>query len=443
MIAAESLSKDTLESPFVEAYERSRLTNGTVDSLAALREQALGHFLEAGFPPPKSEAWKYTNIRRKLSHPFDLTPASAPAETVGAAVEAASIDGLDAERIVLLNGRFVSDRSSLDSRTTEIVDLKEAVRVETFREHLGKYATPDRDSFVALNTAFAGEGVALHQKRTAGPARPVHIVNIVTGGDTMTQPRVLAVVDAGAELTVIETVHVLGEGASFVNSVLEGFVGAGGRVDYYRLQDGGDGLSAVTNAYFYQEESSHATCTTVTLSGDLIRNNVVMHPDGPHCESHLFGLFVGQGSLHVDNHTLVDHAKPDCFSNELYKGVLDDKSTGVFNGRVLVRRDAQKTNAYQSNKSIVLSDGATMNAKPELEIYADDVQCSHGATTGRLDAEALFYLRSRGLTERQARSMLLLAFVRDVLENIRPGALREYIDHLLEDRIGRRRHPAL
>jgi Fe-S cluster assembly protein SufD len=200
------------------------------------------------------------------------------------------------------------------------------------------------------------------------------------------------------------------------------------------VQDLGDVATEVYNLQVYQERDSRFTTHTVTLSGALIRNNLSFLPYAENCETHLFGLFMGRGRMHVDNHTLVDHARPNCFSNELYKGILEDESTGVFNGKVYVRQDAQKTNAYQSNKSIVLSDRANMYSKPELEIYADDVKCSHGATTGQIDPEALFYLRARGLSERLATALLLQAFAKDVVDNIRIAPLREMLDAYIVDR---------
>ena len=192
----------------------------------------------------------------------------------------------------------------------------------------------------------------------------------------------------------------------------------------------------VSKTEVYQQGESVFSMYTITLTGDVVRNNLTVVPDGEFCETHLYGLSLPIGDTHVDNHTLVDHAKPNCMSNELYKTVLDDSSSGVFNGKVFVRRDAQKTNAFQENKSILLTEKATMNAKPELEIYADDVKCSHGATTGQLDPEALFYLRSRGIPERQARGMLLHAFARDVIDQIKIEPLRELLDRRVTERFG-------
>ncbi len=433
-----AVTGDTLEARIATAFEENiARSNGSNEWLAGVRRDAFARFRDMGFPAARDEAWKYTNIGKVLARPFNAVTGAPAAELRKAEIGRFSIADLDADIAVLVDGVFRRDLSDIQNGAISVQPLEEAMNDGGAVRHLTRYANPDTDSFLALNTSFLGSGIAL-RKTSAAPARPVHIINIATGGDRLVQPRILIVAEPGREMTVIETCHIVGSGDVLVNAVAEAFVGSRARLDYYRIQDAGSSYSAINNAYIYQEAESHASCTTATLSGNVIRNNVVMHPDGEHCESHLFGIFVGQDSLHIDNHTLVDHAKPNCFSNELYKGVLDDESTGVFNGRVLVRRDAQKTNAYQSNKSIILSDRATMNAKPELEIYADDVKCSHGATTGRLDAEALFYLRSRGLTRDQANTMLLLAFVRDVVENIRLDEVRATIDRLLEVRLSGR-----
>ncbi len=436
MIAVDSpTSTKSLEEPFIDAFNATRQEGGSPDALYEVRRRGYESFVEMGFPSSRDESWKYTNVGKVLALPHEISVIAAIDDVEERDVAPFLVDGLESDTVVLLDGRIVPHLTRVSGKGAYISGLREAVRNESVLAHIGRYATDESNSFIALNTAFASDGLVIHATRGMQAPAPIHVVNLVSGSERFVQPRILVIVEPEANLTVIESQHVLGNGRAFVNSVSEAYVGEQARLDYHRLQDGGRAFSAVTNANFYQERTSYASCSTVTLSGNMIRNNVVMHPDGEHCESHLFGLFVGQDDLHIDNHTLVDHARPNCFSNELYKGVLDGTSTGVFNGRVLVRRDAQQTNAYQSNKSIVLSDGASMNAKPELEIYADDVKCSHGATTGRLDEEAMFYLRSRGLSKGKARTMLLLAFVRDVIENIRPDALKEHLDAILQHRL--------
>jgi Fe-S cluster assembly protein SufD len=439
MIAVDSPSvRNPLEKAFVEAFKSSSAANVPADALTELRNQGFEDFVATGLPDIKDEAWKYTNIQKALDHPLRVGAAASIDGIDERDLAAFRIEGLGSDRIVLFDGKIVPKLTRVEAAHVSVSTLSEQWQDDGVRRYVGHFVNSQDNGFAALNTAFLRDGLVIRARSTSGESEPIHIVHLSSGTDRFVQPRILVIVDPGAELTLVESQHVMGSGRVFVNSVAEAVVGSAAKLDYCRIQDGGSKCSTVSNAYFYQEEDSHATCTTITLSGDMIRNNVVMHPDAERCESHLFGLFVGREDLHIDNHTLVDHAKPNCFSNELYKGVLDGRSTGVFNGRVLVRRDAQQTNAYQSNKSIVLSDDATMNAKPELEIYADDVKCSHGATTGRLDDEAMFYLRSRGLSEKQARTMLLLAFVRDVLENIRSTALREHIDGILQVRLAGR-----
>jgi Fe-S cluster assembly protein SufD len=204
-------------------------------------------------------------------------------------------------------------------------------------------------------------------------------------------------------------------------------------MDHVRIVDEADASVHVHHLEAYQHGGSRFDTNTITLGGGTVRNNAYFLPDGEHCETHLLGLYLGRGDAHYDNHTMVDHAKPECFSNEAYKGILDDRSTGVFNGKVLVRQDAQKINAYQSNRNVLLSETARMFSKPELEIYADDVKCSHGATTGQLDDEALFYLRSRGLRPGTARLLMLQAFAGDVIEQIRDESVRAYISNRIAD----------
>ena len=426
----------SLEARFLRAFEvnRPHILNGRGQSLAEMRNRAIREFADIGFPGPKDEAWKYTRVSKVLARDYEVTVSPTVPALARTDIEPFLIENLDAHTAVLVNGVFVPELSSIDPVKMRVTDLLESADDPVFLEHFGRRTDEQKEVFASLNTAFARHGLFVHVPKGAG-GRTLHVINISTEGtDVFLQPRHLFIVEDEAELTVIETHVGSGERHSFTNAVAECFVGERGRLDYYRIQDD-ECSSSVTNTFVYQKASSYSSCTTVTLAGETIRNNVNVLPDAGFCESHLIGLFICKDDMHVDNHTLVDHAKPDCFSNELYKGILSDQSTGVFNGKVLVRRDAQRTNAYQSSKSVVLGDSARMNAKPELEIYADDVKCSHGATTGRLDAEALFYLRTRGLSEQRARTILLLAFARDVLENIQISPLREMLDSRVENRL--------
>ena len=439
-----STSLDTATRPedrFVSAFQvhHGQALNGTTAGIADRRTEAIERFAELGIPTHKKEAWKYTNIAKELEHPYTL-PLTADLPSLSEdAIAPFLIDGLDAHRLVLVNGRF-------DDRLSHIGDLPDGVVVVNLEaageshgdlvdEHYGQYADADDEAFAALNTAFVQDGVFVYVPRGTMMEKPVFVLHVTaTEDDLMIQPRNLFVAEDGAAARVIEVQASLTDARTFTNAVTEAYVGADGNLDHYLVQNAGDNASQVQTIAAYQEHDSVFDTHTTTLSGKVVRNNLTITPDGTHCESHLFGLNLGRDTMHVDNHTLVDHVEADCFSNELYKNILTDEAKGVFNGKVFVHKDSQRINAYQSNKSLVLTNTARMYAKPELEIYADDVQCSHGATTGQIDPEALFYLRSRGLSEERARILMLQAFAQDVIDEVKDDALRESLTETLRDR---------
>jgi len=431
----------TLEDRFLAAFKRCEgwSLNGSNDRLRRLHEEALGHFTALGFPARKAEAWKYTPIGKVLRRDYAVLRGSADAGIRPHDIAPLRIPDLDAPVAVLVNGSFSETLSDLNGLPDGVIvtGLAHAAHAhaDLVNAHLGRYADYKNEVFTALNTAFTHDGVFVYVPPHTVVEKPVQVIHIVTASeDTFVQPRHLVIAEEKARLRLLHTESIRTTASVLVNAVTELLVGAHAQVDRYEIQNDPASVSRVNTVQVYQHTGSICRNSTFTFGGEIIRNNIQALPDAEQCETHLYGLFLGRASMHVDNHTVVDHARPNCFSNELYKGVLDDRSTGVFNGRVLVRRDAQRTNAYQSNKSIVLSDTARMYSKPELEIYADDVKCSHGATTGQLDRDALFYLRARGLTEQQARALLLVAFARDVLENIAIEPLRTHLDTLVSAR---------
>ena len=423
------------EDRFISAFEvnKGQTLNGQNASIARQRQRAIERFADLGIPTNKLEAWKYTNIATLLDRPYALQLAPETPSLTPADIEPFLLNDLDAHRLVLVNGR-------LDETLSDIGDLPAGVVVSSLEQagrshpqliesHYGEYADFENEALTALNTAFVQDGAFVYVPEGTLVEKPIFILHVAaTEEDLFIQPRNLFVVENGGVAKIVEAQHTRTSARTFTNHVIEAFVGEKGNLDHYVLQDEGPQASRVQSIYGEHEDESIFDTHTVTLSGEVVRNNLTITPNGQHCESHLFGLYLGKDDMHVDNHTLVDHVQPDCFSNELYKNVLNDQSTGVFNGKVFVHRDSQRINAYQSNKSIVLTDEATIYAKPELEIYADDVQCSHGATMGQLDDEALFYLRSRGLSERRARITLLRAFVGDLLDEVKIDALRDELD---------------
>lgn len=436
--------QETAVSPidrFVQAFEAmdGHALNGTNTRLQRLRHERIARVQSLGLPTRRTEAWKYTPIEKTFEAPLRIVAGSVQPRATASDVEAALLEGLDAHVVVLVNGTFQPDLSRMGRLLEGVIltGLKSALAEHRalVDAHLDAYTRAEEDVFAALNTSFLTDGLFLYVPRGVTLEKPVHIVHLLEAqGRVLVQPRVLVVAAENAEVTIVETTRVTGEVQALVNGVTEFAVGPRARVTHYRVQDEGPAVSHVNATEAHQEQASVFTTTTVTLSGQIVRNNVRAVLDADHCEAHLYGLFLADGKTHVDNATFLDHAKPDCVSNELYKGVLWDEARGVFNGKVLVRPDAQKTNAYQSSRSIVLSDRAEMYSKPELEIYADDVKCSHGAATGKLDPDALFYLRARGLDEAQARALMLLAFARDVTDTITLQPLHDWLDAHLQER---------
>lgn len=413
--------------------------NGSNASIKGIRREAIEHFRQAGIPTRKDEAWKYTSIDRLFREPYQLLPVPGVTALDKAGLEPYLVPGLDSHVVVLVNGTYSEALSTVEALPggVRVLPLATAADKEkdVLNRHFARYADYRTEPFVALNTAFTRDGVYVHVPAGVDVEKPIQIINLIdTDENLLIQPRLLVVVEKNARVKLIETGFSITDTTTLTNSVCEIFVGRDAFVDHYKVQREGASASQIYNLKVYQEAGSFLTTDTITLGGGLVRNNLHFHPDGEHCETHLYGLLLGNDDMHLDTHTLVDHAKPACVSDELYKYILDDASTGVFNGKVFVRQDAQQTNAYQTNKCLVLTDTAHMFTKPELEIYADDVKCSHGATTGRLDEEAIFYLRSRGLSPRQARALLLLAFARNVLEHVGIDPLREQLDALITHR---------
>jgi Fe-S cluster assembly protein SufD len=288
-----------------------------------------------------------------------------------------------------------------------------------------------------LNTAFVHGGVFIHVQKGLITEHPVYMYHIADARSShiLAQPRSLVHIGENAEVELVENYTTIGLSESFTNQVVEIIIEKEARVGYYKIQNDASHASQVNTTHFRQVGKSHIHAVTISLNGGIVRNNLNIALEAEYSEAFMYGLYFIDGSSHVDNHTLVDHIKPNCESNELYKGIINGNAGAVFNGKIMVQPHAQKTNAYQSNKNILLSEGASVNTKPQLEIFADDVKCSHGCTIGRLDEEGMFYLQSRGITEKIARSLLVHAFAVDILEHIKLVQIRNYVDQLISERL--------
>lgn len=419
-------------------HTREKALNGEAQSsFHQTRRQALESFETLGFPTPKHEEWKYSNVKNLVSRSYQFEGEhTVTAETI----EPYMIPGLSGNILVFINGKYDANLSTIVSPKEQfsLMTLREAAQAlpEVIAEHFGK-ADAQNEAFTALNTAFASEGVFVHVPKNKVVEQPVIIYcfNDARKDNIGAQPRNLFVVEKNAEVKVAEAFQTLGDQHSLTNAVTEIFVGEDARVQYYKVQNDSEQSYHVGTTQVQVKDRGNFYAATVSLNGSFIRNNLNIVLDGEYCEVFMYGLYFPDGKQLIDNHTVADHQKPNSQSNELYKGVLRGKSTGVFNGKIFVREDAQKTNAFQSCKNVVLSNDATMNTKPQLEIFADDVKCSHGTTTGQLDDEALFYLRSRGISRQEAMSLLMFAFCEDVISQIKIEAIREYLEGIITTKL--------
>lgn len=426
-------SSQKQENLLISEFEASK---STLFGNRELRELAIKSFSKQGFPNRKSEEYKYINVDLMLKDGF----ASAEDKTV----TFEQIEHLNflknAVTVVIQNGCFIQELSKTTDlpKGLTICSLAEASKkhASAFENNYCKVVDINADPFIALNTAMAKDGVFIRVEKNAIIETPIHIIHISTANNnSIIHPRNLIVIEENAQAKIIESYETVDSTAkTFNNALTEVIVNANAIVDHYKIQDESEWGYLVNTTHAIQKQYSVFTTHTFTLSGSLVRNNLNIILADTDIENHLNGLYLTRGTQVVDNHTLVDHRMPNCNSNELYKGIIDEKSSATFNGKIFVRKDAQKTNAFQSNKNILLSDDGTINTKPQLEIYADDVKCSHGTSTGKLDTEKVFYLRARGLSESSAKKLLMHAFASEVTDLIKIDELREYVEARIAER---------
>lgn len=420
-------------------HARESVMNGEASSAFHQKKRtALAKFDQLGFPTVRNEEWKYSNTKELISASYNFNLAN----TIGQAeLEDLKIPSQEANILYFINGHYAPELSRLVSSSEQVIIdslhdayKKDPVLVNSFFNEL---TADENDAFTELNTAFAHDGVFIHVPDNQIVAQPVilRFISDARSQNVGSQPRNIIAVGRNAQVKLAEAYRTLGSERSFTNTVTEIHVAEEAIVEYYKVQNESENAYHVGTTQVRMLDRSHFYSGTVTLNGRFTRNNLNIIIDGEHCDAHMYGLYFPDGTQHVDNHTTADHRKPNSQSNELYKGILRDKSKGVFNGKIFVRPDAQKTNAFQSCKNIVLSAEATMNTKPQLEIYADDVKCSHGTTTGQIDEEALFYMRSRGISQKEAMSLLMYAFCADVVSQIKIDSIREYLEGVIAEKL--------
>ncbi len=401
-----------------------------------VRRAAVARFRELGFPTTRDEDWRFTNVASLAQIPFQLA-RDFHAELSPREIEQFAVPGLGQIQLVFVNGRYAASLSSLrtPAKGLTVRSLAQAIRDDRLvvEQHLTRYAGYHDDAFSALNTAFIEDGAFVHIARGRVIEEPIRLlfVSTATADPIMTHPRNLIVLDESSQAVVVEDYVSLGAEVSFSNVVTEVAVGNNGVLDHYLIERESHHAFNISTLRLEQGRSSNVTSHTVLLGGALVRNNVhpVLAGEGGECL--INGLFMATGRQHMDNFMRVEHASPHCDSRQFYHGILDGQSHGVFSGRIIVHKDAQKTDAKQTNKNLLLSEEAQIDSKPQLEIYADDVKCTHGATIGQIDPDAIFYLRSRGIAEDAARALLLFGFAGESLNRMKAEPIRTYLETLV------------
>ncbi|WP_455170127.1 Fe-S cluster assembly protein SufD [Aegicerativicinus sediminis] len=404
-----------------------------------IRSKAIKSFEEKGFPTKRDEAWKYTSLNKILKYDYSVFPKQEPALEYGD-VKKYFLHDIDTYKIVFIDGKYSSYLSQTTHDGIDVCLMSAALTKPKYRpiiEHYFNKAT-NSDSLASLNTAFSMEGAFIHIHKNKLVEKPIQIIHFATGNEAalMLQPRNLVIVDENSHVQIIERHQSLTEHPILTNSVTEIFTATRAVVDYYKIQNDKENASLIDNTFIKQKRQSQASVHTFSLGGQLIRNNLNFTQNGENIDSTLKGVTILEGNQHVDHNTLVEHTQPNCESHQDYKGIFDEKSTGVFNGKIIVDKIAQKTNAFQANNNLLLSDSASINTKPQLEIFADDVKCSHGCTIGQLDDDAMFYLRSRGIPPKEAKALLMYAFTDDVMNSVKIPVLKQRINKIIANKLG-------
>jgi Fe-S cluster assembly protein SufD len=428
--------KEKLLSSFMAFEERIDVHSELHD----VRTAAIKNFENKGFPTKKEESWKYTSLNAILKNDFSVFP-KAENTIQYSDVKKYFLHEIDTYKVVFVDGIFSSHLSSTTHDGIDVCLMSSALNKPKYKmivdNYFNKIASKD-ESLTSLNTAFANEGAYINIPKSKVADKPIEIMYFSTGSETalLVQPRNLVIVGENSHVQIIERHQSLNENPVLTNSVTEIFAQKRAIVDFYKIQNDNLEANLIDNTYVSQKQESHVSVHTFSFGGNLTRNNLNFYHFGERLTSTLNGITIIGESQHVDHYTLVNHATPNCESFQDYKGIFTDRSTGVFNGKVYVEREAQKTNAFQKSNNILLSDKATINAKPQLEIFADDVKCSHGCTIGQLDETAMFYMQQRGIPKKEAKALLMYAFSNAVIENIKIPELKQRITTIIANKLG-------
>ena len=408
--------------------------------LHEVRSQAIKNFESKGFPTKKEESWKYTSLNTILKNDFSVF--SKKENTIEfAEVKKYFLHEVDTYKLIFIDGVFSSFLSSTSHDGLDVCLISSALNKPKYKMYIDEYfnkIASKEESLTSLNTAFASEGAYINIPKSKVVEKPIEIIYFSTGSEAalMVQPRNLVIVGENAHVQIIERHQSLNDNPVLTNSVTEIFAQKRAIVDYYKIQNDVQTANLIDNTYIAQKQESHVSVHTFSFGGNITRNNLNFYHQGERIDSTLKGVTIIGDKQHVDHYTLVQHATPNCESHQNYKTILDGSSTGVFNGKIFVEREAQKTDAFQKNNNILLSDKATINAKPQLEIFADDVKCSHGCTIGQLDENAMFYMQQRGIPKKEAKALLMYAFTSEVTGSVKIPELRSKIARIIADKLG-------
>ena len=410
------------------------------DNLHDVRTSAIKNFESKGFPTKKEEAWKYTSLNSILKNDYSVFPKHEDSIEFKD-VKKFFMHEIDTYKVIFVDGKFASHLSSTTHDGIDVCLMASALTKPKYKmiidEYFNKIASKE-ESLTTLNTAFSLEGAYINIPKSKVADKPVEIIYFSTGIEDalMVQPRNLVIVGENAHVQIIERHQSLNENPVLTNSVTEIFAQKRAIVDYYKIQNDVLTANLIDNTYISQKQESIVSVHTFSFGGNITRNNLNFHHFGERIDSTLKGITIIGNKQHVDHHTLVQHSTPNCESHQNYKTILNDSATGVFNGKIYVEREAQKTNAFQQNNNILLSDKATINAKPQLEIFADDVKCSHGCTIGQLDETAMFYMQQRGIPKKEAKALLMYAFSNEVIQSIKIPELKQRITKIIATKLG-------
>lgn len=404
-----------------------------------IRTEAIKTFEVEGFPTKRQEAWKYTSLNSVLKHDYSVFPKHEKALEFKD-VKKYFLHEIDSYKIIFIDGKYSSHLSQTTHDGIDVCLMSSALTKPKYRLIIENYFNKiaSKDGLSSLNTAFSAEGAYIHIPKNKLVEKPIQILHFSTGNESalMLQPRNLVVVDGNSHVQIIERHQSLTDNPILTNSVTEIFANKRAIVDYYKIQNDRSTASLIDNTFINQKQESIAKVHTFSFGGKLTRNNLNYYQNGERIDSTMKGITIIGDKQHVDHNTLVHHIEPNCESHQDYKGIFDDSATGVFNGKVVVEKEAQKTNAFQANNNVLISDKASINTKPQLEIFADDVKCSHGCTIGQLDESAMFYLRSRGIPEKEAKALLMFAFSNNVLDSVKIPVLKNRITRIIANKLG-------